>query len=240
MPYASFQNANIVTQSRGMIVRGGLATQCLLAQADSIANVFGLLGTRIADVLAGASGQINGFTGNTLVRMDAAPAVGALVYVSPTTPGVGTTTPPSLPVAIGICYAALLDGGINYAFVTPIVAGTSPMTMGQLTLGAGLNFHTTDVNAAGPYVVLTTDCFIRVRYTATGAISINMPLIANVEEGHLVAVVDSGYNATANNITVVPNGGDKINNVASDYTINVTSSCLWFMANKTTNNWEIV
>jgi hypothetical protein len=101
---------------------------------------------------------------------------------------------------------------------------------------------TTDINAAGPYTVLHTDYMLEVRYTATGAITIDLPSIAAVGEGRIVAVIDSGYSAGVggHEITIARNGADKINNVAGNYTQNISGSAVWLKANTTTSNWEIV
>lgn len=128
-------------------------------------------------------------------------------------------------------------GGAGPASVT---RSYSLFSEGNTKFGGGMTFKGTDVNAAGPYVVLPTDFFLEVRYTATGAIQINMPSIATVGNGRVIAIIDSGYNAAGFNITVARNGADTINNVAGNYTMNVTGSCIWFKANATTNNWEIV
>jgi hypothetical protein len=111
---------------------------------------------------------------------------------------------------------------------------------GNTKFGGGQNIKGTNVNAAGPYVVLATDYVLEVRYTATAAISLNLPSIAIVGNGHIVIVKDSGYNATINNITLVRNGADKIENVAGNYVLIVSGAAIWLKANATTNNWEII
>ena len=98
----------------------------------------------------------------------------------------------------------------------------------------------TDVNSAGPYVVQPTDYQLQVRYTATGIISINLPAIVRVGGGRVVMVSDSGYNAGTNNITIVPSGADKVNNVAGNYVINVTASSITLISNANSLNWQIV
>lgn len=111
---------------------------------------------------------------------------------------------------------------------------------GNAKFGGGMRFAATDINVAGPYTILATDFFLCVRRTATAAITLNLPSIATVGDGTVYPIVDSGYNAAVNNITVTPNGGDKINNVAGNLVINITGSAIWLKANATTSNWEIV
>lgn len=111
---------------------------------------------------------------------------------------------------------------------------------GNTKFGGGQNVKGTDVNVAGPYTILDTDYVLEVRRTATAPISLNLPSIATVGNGHVAISKDSGYNAAANNITLVRNGADTIENVAGNYVQNVTGSAIWLKANATTNNWEIV
>lgn len=115
----------------------------------------------------------------------------------------------------------------------------------QLASPGGVTEKGTDINAAGPYNVLSTDDLLHVRYTATGAITLNLPALTGgtVLNGRRIRVKDSGYNAAANNITLaVGNAADKIENGAAgvSYVITVSGSCIWLVANTTTNNWEIV
>jgi len=111
---------------------------------------------------------------------------------------------------------------------------------GSTRLYGGLTVRGTDINAAGPYNVAVTDFCLEVRYTATGAIQINLPAISTVGNGRVIVVIDSGYNAAANNITVARNGADKINNIAGNYTMNTSGDCKRFKSNSTTSNWELI
>ena len=110
---------------------------------------------------------------------------------------------------------------------------------GNVRLDGGVLTHGTDINSAGPYTVLGTDYYLCFRYTSTGAITANLPSIATVGDGFTLYSADSGYNAAANNITISPNGADKVNNAAS-YTQSVTGSVVMLRANNTTKNWEVM
>lgn len=122
MAYASFINANVGTQSRGTIVRAGAPGQCLLAQADILANAQKLLGVRLGDVLSGASGPFGSFCEpGARIRLAAPANINDVIYLSAATPGVGTTTPPSIPIALGICYEVVNISGVDYADIIPIV-----------------------------------------------------------------------------------------------------------------------
>jgi hypothetical protein len=109
-----------------------------------------------------------------------------------------------------------------------------------LALNAGLNLKTTDLNAAGPYQILATDTVLQVRWTTSGAITINLPTIATVGTGKVYIIVDSGYNANGHNITVGKQAVDTLNNVAGNYVMNVNGQVLRVVSNAITSNWEII
>ena len=76
--------------------------------------------------------------------------------------------------------------------------------------------------------------------TTTNTSPINLPLIAAVGGGVNLTIIDSGYNASVNNIIVHRNGTDEINNVSGDYIINTDGASITLIANDVTSNWEIV
>jgi hypothetical protein len=149
----------------------------------------------------------------------------------------GDTATCAITHAATLTVTAAPIAGANVTIANPyafwVQAGNTRLDGGQIRKGV-------DVNAAGPYVVTATDYMLEVRYTATGAISINLPSIAAVGNGRILVSIDSGYNAAVNNITLVRNGADKINNVAGNYVQNVSGSAIWLKANATTSNWELV
>jgi hypothetical protein len=135
---------------------------------------------------------------------------------------------------------------------TPTFIGAGPASAtrswslaidGNMKFGGGQTVASTDVNAAGPYVVLATDYVLNVRYTATGIITITLPALTGGTQlmGRVIIIKDAGYNAAAHNITAaLGNAGDKIENINGNYTISTSGACLWLKANTTTNNWEII
>jgi hypothetical protein len=130
--------------------------------------------------------------------------------------------------------------GANVAITNPyafwVQSGNVRLDGGQIVKGV-------DVNAAGPYVVTATDYMLEVRYTAMGAISIQLPALTGgtTLNGRIIPIIDSGYNAAVNAITfVLGNAADKIDNVNANYVQNVSGACFWLKANTTTNNWEFV
>jgi hypothetical protein len=137
---------------------------------------------------------------------------------------------------------ALTLSGANIQVLSTEAPGSVVLSGGAPSpiIGGGVLAKTTDINAAGPYVVLPTDYMLAVRYTTTGAIAINLPSIAAAGDGRILVSIDSGYNAIVNNITLARDGTDKINNVAGNYTQSINGSCIWLRANGISSNWEIV
>lgn len=71
---------------------------------------------------------------------------------------------------------------------------------------------------AATYNVQINDRLIDVAYTATGAVTINLPAAASVNFGgrtRMYTVFDSGANASVNNITIDGNGSEQINGSAT-------------------------
>ena len=78
-------------------------------------------------------------------------------------------------------------------------------------------------------------------WTASGmSMSVYMPTMAGLNGRRIFIVTDSDYNAAVYNITVVPAGTDKINNVAGSFAIAITGSSTWLKADLATSNWEIL
>ena len=118
MPLASLLNADIVIQPKGAIVRvGPVANSCLLAQADDPSHVAGLLGARLADVLAGNSGTLTGFLDGMMILLAGAASPGDPIYLSDVAAGVGTNVAPAIKVLLGAAYNIINDGGTFYAQV---------------------------------------------------------------------------------------------------------------------------
>lgn len=146
---------------------------------------------------------------------------------------VAFTAASTLSDAIGVDFADVVAG--TNATITRGVA----VRTGNIWLNGGQRIKGTDVNSA-TYTVLQTDFALEVRYTSTGAQTTTLPAISTVGNGKEFVVIDSGYNALVNNITVARTGGDKINNVAGSYTIGANGRAVTFKSNSTTSNWEII
>ena len=132
--------------------------------------------------------------------------------------------------------------------LTALTAGTNvtltrswALNTGNATFTGGQRWHTKQVTST-PYTVLTpsnaaADMILQV--TNAAATTVNLPAISAVGAGYVIVVTDSRYNAAAANITLVPSGADKINNVAGNYTMNVSGMSLTLVSNGTTTNWEL-
>jgi hypothetical protein len=118
---------------------------------------------------------------------------------------------------------------------------------GNTKFGGSQQWHAKVINSAGPYTILaptnssTGDCVLQVTYTATAAIVLNLPATSGVQSGFLLVIVDSGYNAAVNNITVTAAGTDKINNgsAGGSAVIATNGGVLCLVADATTGNWEL-
>lgn len=109
---------------------------------------------------------------------------------------------------------------------------------GAFSIDGAYRVITTDVNAAN-YTVLSTDHYLQVRRTATGACALTLPAISRVRDGFVLWIEDSGNNAGANNITVNTTGGDTIEFAASPAVINTNGTVWRLQANLTGTNWKI-
>ena len=114
---------------------------------------------------------------------------------------------------------------------------------GNLKIDGGQRWGTRILSAGSPYTVLGPGSAVAdhiLQVTAAGAFTILLPAISLVTSGWQIIIVDSRYNAAVNNITLTPNGADKINNVAANYIMNVSGQALMLVANATTSNWEFI
>ena len=114
---------------------------------------------------------------------------------------------------------------------------------GNLKVDGGQRWNAKNVATASPYTVLgpgTAAADHVLQINTAGAFTVNLPAISSVTGGWNLVVVDSRYNAAAANITITPNGADKINNVAGSFVLNVNGQSVMLVANATSNNWEII
>ncbi|KFZ25698.1 MAG: hypothetical protein KQ78_02132 [Candidatus Izimaplasma bacterium HR2] len=94
-----------------------------------------------------------------------------------------------------------------------IVVIPNKLSVGVLAVNGGYYVNITTVNAA-TYDLLVSDYILNVTYTATGAVtSLTLPT-AQVVEGRIIVIKDTG-NATTNSITIDTEGGALIDGSAT-------------------------
>jgi len=63
--------------------------------------------------------------------------------------------------------------------------------------------------------VTHNDFYIGSQYTATGTVAVTLTAVSGFADGFVFYLKDEDYNASVNNITVTPDGAEKINNAGS-------------------------
>ena len=241
-PTYGFNAASVLTTAATVAITGAPAaganatiTTSLAFWVQSGSSQF----TATQSVVSAAGANWNGinFAASTLTLTGATTPITTLNFVNIAAPSIIAAS-----AVVTTDFFTCRIGAATFAGVGPasVTRNWSLGIDGNMKFGGGQNVKGTDVNVAGPYTVLATDYVLEVRYTTTAPISLNLPSIAIVGNGHIVISKDSGYNAAINNITLVPNGADTIENVAANYIQLVSGSAIWLKANATTNNWEII
>ena len=134
--------------------------------------------------------------------------------------------------------------GTNWVPVTRNVNTSAPLTGGgslaaDLTLGLTGNLRqnaVTVTNAASPYTPLTTDMLICADVSA-GALTINLPTAASMTG--FFNLWDFKNNANVNNITLVPNGTDKINGLNANLVLTSQGGRWMLMSGGATPGWFV-
>jgi len=116
--------------------------------------------------------------------------------------------------------------------------GTVRIDSDYLELIKGLKSTATVVTTAS-YSVLDTDTYLSDTRTATGTSAINLPALSASNDGKMLYVFDSGYNASVNAITINPNGADTVGNAASNV-IECSGLGLLIRGNNATKDWEVI
>lgn len=196
MATASITNADLVTQGRGSVVRRGpTPDSCVLALADSLADVTDLLGFRPSDVTAGSAGQVSSLTRSPTIVLEGVASDGDLIYLSETVSGAGSNVPSSeVTVLLGTAYHVYEQSGTWYAELIPNVKIFAPT--GFIT-----------------------------RWTVAGdaaARTITLPLVNTRFEGPLAynCTVDWGDGSPTSTVTAY-NDPDRIHTYAADGTYDV-------------------
>ena len=144
--------------------------------------------------------------------------------------------------------AVLPAGDINAIYVKSgdLWYNDADGTAVQITDGAALNlgavainvFATQDITsnttitAADTYTLLLVDCSLIAK-------TIILPLANTVTRGRYYVVKDATSSATANNITISPQGADVIDNLSTSKTINTANGSMWFISDGTSEWFTI-
>jgi hypothetical protein len=101
-----------------LVRNNGTNLQFVPAQADTAAHAASFFGITEAVVQNGAAGLVAAPAGLRICQFDGAPVVGGIVYLSPTTAGLATTTIPALSVTnqklrLGVCVGNSFPGSIG-------------------------------------------------------------------------------------------------------------------------------
>jgi hypothetical protein len=109
-------------------------------------------------------------------------------------------------------------------------------TTGDRVLIYGSPEVTRTAVSSSPYAVAARDCLLSVSTAA--ARTINLPAASGKQR--LLVIKDAvGAGAAVNNITVTPNGGDTIDQVAASLTVNTTRAAVRLYSDGT-SNWEVL
>ncbi len=126
----------------------------------------------------------------------------------------------------------LAVGGTDYF----VVDNNGEAQIGGLRNQGSMTINRTEVNTA-TYTVAGGDYLLGVTYTATGAVTINLPAAATVGAGAMFVIKDEGGSASLNNITIDPNGTEQIDGQAT-YTINTDGGSVTIYTDG--SNWFII
>lgn len=133
-----------------------------------------------------------------------------------------------------------LSSSSTYTGALTLASGASSAltlgnTTGNIVYRGSTQYTTRTLNASTLTVdTTTTDYEILVTYTASGSVTITMPAPTN---GRYIAILDAGFNAGTNNITINPNASEKINNTSS-YVISANGGAVTLTSNGT--DWFVV
>jgi hypothetical protein len=143
---------------------------------------------------------------------------------------------------------ATLTGATNASSVY-VVSGNLYFTNGagsaiQLTSGGSIVATPSaaqtfaPISISGDLSIAPADTFVVINVDTTAAHAITLPSIGSVTAGRIFIVCDKTGNALAQNITITPDGTDKINNVAASFKIDSGNASLTLISDGT-SNWAI-
>ena len=161
---------------------------------------------------------------------------------SSTTATVSSSATQSFTVTTTNTVSATQSSTVTSTFASIVLATTDTnyalnIQSGPMNISGAQILTPTYINSPGPYNVTATDYLLQVKYTATGAITINLPAVAT---GRNLIIKDSGYSSGTHNITLHPAGSTTINGVAGDYTLSSSGVGRELHGNASTNDWQFI
>jgi hypothetical protein len=139
-----------------------------------------------------------------------------------------------LTAGTGITYM----GSAGSATALAVLASGAVTVSTLCTLNAGLVLETTATSST-PYAVLATDHVILIDCSG-GAKTVNLQAAATAGTGRRIVVKDQSGNSGANNITVTPNGTEKIDEAATAVIASNYGSLTLVCGGTAGNEWSIV
>jgi len=107
----------------------------------------------------------------------------------------------------------------------------------RFTHNSGMNYKVTRISSA-THNVASNEHLLYVDYTATGAVTINLPAFASTRDGQEYVIADTGGNASVNNITITPAGSNTIG-LAGSKVISTNGGCITIKGDNSKTNWII-
>lgn len=132
-----------------------------------------------------------------------------------------------------------IDGAANYASLLVIYDSVTLESDGSnwFIVAESFNMTPLESDAATVNLLANSKRKIRINYTDTGAVAVNLPASAGCVDGREFEIVDSVGGAGTFNITITPNGADTVANAAS-LPLTSTGESIVLKLNKALGNWE--
>ena len=118
-------------------------------------------------------------------------------------------------------------------------AGTAvQLTTGNSLVASPATFQTLNITSINSNLTIgAADTFVFIAVdTSSTAISVDLPLAANVSAGRVYAIKDSAGNANANNITINRQGSDLLDG-ATSYVFDSNYGAVWYITDGV-SNWH--
>jgi len=102
--------------------------------------------------------------------------------------------------------------------------------------GAAQTFE--PIALAADLTIAAVDTYVVINVDTTAAHSITLPSIGSIAAGRIFIIVDKTGNSLAQPITIIPDGSDKVNNIAASFVLNSDNGSLILISDGV-SNWAI-